>query len=174
MSDKMKRSIEAPGRRGAMPAAVVPRFAIEAQPVKVPPALAKMPAESRVTFERAFGARLIGTMPAGELCDEIRGVISRQADGFFTLHEAAQVLADSRPGLDPMEAVKRFRLAHSKGELPIHRGGSRFPLAVGKTVRDFWDTVEVSELDAWLRASTGYGFPMVKRGSVRRAKEAVK
>jgi type IV secretory pathway TrbL component len=55
--------------------------------------------------------------------------------------------------------VKRFLVAHSKGELRIHKRGSRFPLEVGETVHDFWDLLEVSELDAWLRASVGYGFP---------------
>ena len=33
-------------------------------------------------------------------------------------------------------------------------------LESGETIRDFWDTVEATELDAWLRASTGYGFPI--------------
>lgn len=90
---------------------------------------------------------------------EIETTIARQSEGYFTLNEAAQVLADSRPGLNPMESVGRFRLAHSKHKLPIHAGRSRFPLEVGETIRDFLDLLEVSELDIWLRKSAGYGFP---------------
>lgn len=155
----MRRSIEAPKRRGAAPAAVVPGFAIEAQPVDVPPALAKMPADARVTFERTFGTYLSGTMLAGELCDEIREIISRQAEGFFTLHEAAQVLAEARPDLSPAEHVTHWRKAHRSGALRIHKGRGRYPLEPGEGVNASRDLLEVRALDEWLRASAGYGFP---------------
>jgi hypothetical protein len=138
---------------------VVPGFAIEAQPVDVPPALAKMPADARVTFERTFGTHLRGTMLAGELCDEIREIISRQAEGFFTLHEAAQVLADTRPDLSPAEHVKHWRKAHRSGALRIHKRRGRYPLEPGEGVNASLDLLEVRALDEWLRASAGYGFP---------------
>ena len=139
----------------------VPHFVTSARPLEVPPALLALPDDARVSYEDNIARqRGSGITNAASYRESIRDTMARQAEGHFTLNEAAQVLADSRPGLDPMETVKRFRLAHSKGELPIHQGGSRFPLEVGETVRDFWDTVEVSELDAWLRASVGYGFPV--------------
>ncbi len=139
----------------------MPHFVTSARPLEVPAALLALPDDARVSYEHNIARqRGSGITNAADYRESIRDAMARQAEGHFTLNEAAQVLADSRPGLDPMETVKRFRLAHSKGKLPIHQGGSRFPLEVGETVRDFWDTVEVSELDAWLRASVGYGFPV--------------
>lgn len=144
----------------------MPHFVTSARPLEVPAALLALPDDARVSYEHnSAGERGSGVANAAEYRESIRDTVARQAEGHFTLNEAAQVLADSRPGLDPRETVKRFRLAHSKGELPIHQGESRFPLEVGETVRDFWDTVEVRELDAWLRASVGYGFPAPPIGS---------
>lgn len=144
-----------------------PHFVTSARPLEVPAALLALPDDARVSYEHSIGRqRGSGITNAADYRESIRDTMARQAEGHFTLNEAAQVLADSRPGLDPMETVKRFRLAHSKGGLPIHQGGSRFPLEVGETVRDFRDTVEVSELDAWLRASVGYGFPKVEGASL--------
>ena len=145
---------------GVTPADRVPHFITNARPTYVSAALLALPADARVTYEDSTGGHHgSGVTNAGDYRDTIRETIARQAEGYFTLNEAAQVLADSRPGLAPVETVKRFRLAHSKGELPIHQGGSRFPLEVGETIREFWDTVSSTELDAWLRASAGYGFP---------------
>lgn len=138
----------------------VPHFVTSARPLEVPAALLGLPDDARISYERNIGReRGSGITNAADYRDATRDTIARQAGGHFTLNEAAQVLADRHPGLDPAEAVKRFRMAHSKGELPIHQGGSRFPLEGGETIRDFWDTLEVAELDSWLRASVGYGFP---------------
>lgn len=144
----------------AMQVVDMPHFVTTARPLEVSAALLTLPDDARVSYEHDIaGWRGSGVTNAVDYRKSIRDAMARQAEGHFTLNEAAQVLADSRPGLDPIETVQRIRLAHSKGELPIHQGGSRFPLEVGETVRDFLDTVEVTELDAWLRASVGYGFP---------------
>ena len=152
-------------------APAVPHFITSTRPVTVPPELLALAADARITYEHSIaGQRGSGMTNAGDYREVMRETIARQAEGYFTLNEAAQVLADSRPGLDPMDTVKRFRLAHAKGELPIHHGRSRFPLEVGETIRDFLDLLEEAELDAWLRASAGYGFPGA--GSPDDAKEA--
>ena len=144
--------------RGA-PADGLRRFTIPAWPRTEPPGLNTIPAGEVVYFERKVPPYTSGTMQAGELLRDIGETIARQAEGYFTLNEAAQVLAESRTDLDPLEAIKEFRQAHSDGKLRIHQGGSRFPLYEDEKVRDFWDTVQLNELDAWLRESVGYGFP---------------
>lgn len=145
----------------------IPHFVTSAWPKCVPPELLVLPANARITYEDNIGGvRESGATSAGEYRATILDTIARQAEGYFTLCEAAQVLADSRPGIDATEAVKRFLRAHSDDGLPIHQRGSRFPLEVGETIRDFWDTVEVTELDAWLRASAGYGFPKAEGAAV--------
>lgn len=142
----------------------MPHFVTSARPLEVPAELLALPDDAKVSYEHNIaGWRGSGITNAADYRESIRDTMARQAEGHFTLIEAAQVLADSRPELDPTETVKRFLLAHSKGKLPIHQGISRFPLEVSETVSDFWDTVEVSELDAWLRASVGYGFPQEPR-----------
>jgi len=158
-----REGLKAFAERLAMQVVEMPHFVTSARPLEVPAALLALPDDARVSYEHNIARqRGSGITNAADYRESIWDTMARQAEGHFTLNEAAQVLADSRPGLDPRETVKRFRLAHSKGELPIHQGGSRFSLEMGETVRDFWDTVEVSELDAWLRASVGYGFPRVE------------
>lgn len=139
----------------------LPHFVRNALPKEVPAELAVLPADAQISYEHSIGReRGSGITSAGAYRRMILDTMARQADGHFTLNEAAQVLADIRPGLDPTETVKRLRSAHEKGELAIHQGGSRFPLEVGETIRDFLDTLDVTELDAWLRASVGHGFPV--------------
>jgi hypothetical protein len=158
----MVRKIEALGPGETAPAAKVPEFSIEAQPGGVPPPLSALPADACVMFKRAFGTRLSGTVLAGELREEIREIVSRQAEGFFTLHEAAQVLADSRPGeLSPAEHVEQWRKAHRAGTLRVHKGSGRYPLGRGEGVNASRDLLEAQAFDEWLRASVGYGFPVV-------------
>ena len=139
-------------------------FIISAWPQVVPASLLALPPDARITYELSIGRqRGSGTGSAADYLEMVQKTIARQAEGYFTLNEAAQVLADSRPGLVPMELPIRFRAAHAKGELPIHEHGSRFKLEVGEEIRDFHDLLEVSELDTWLRKSAGYGFPPAAR-----------
>ena len=158
--------VEGLSEEGANPAKAMVHFDVPACPSEVPPVLLELPEDVLVSFRSEL---LIecgeGVTRAGQLRDEIRRTIERQRDGHFTLNEAAQVLADGRPGLDPVEIVRRFRRAHLKGELPIHQGASRFPLEAGESIHDSWDTVEVGELDAWLRATAGFGFPNLRKAA---------
>lgn len=141
-------------------APTVPHFVTVARPQCVPAELLALSPSARITYEEDMaGYRGSGTCSAGDYREVVQKTITRQAEGYFTLIEAAQVLEDSRSGLDAAGTVKRFRLAHLKKELPIHQRGSRFPLEVGETIRDFHDLLEMFELDTWLRKSAGYGFP---------------
>ena len=141
-------------------AAAVPHFITSARPVAVPPALLALAPDDIISFRHNFKPNLECTAYAvGDYRADIECRIARQAEGFFTLNEAAQILAESRPGLKPVDAVKRFCLAHSKGLLPIHQADTRFSLEAGEAVSKWSDLLELSELDTWLRKSTGYGFP---------------
>ena len=140
-----------------------PHFVTRAWPRSIPAELLALPGDTQISLEDSIGGqRGNGICSAGDYRKAIEYRIARQAEGYFTLNEAAQVLVDARPGLDPIATVKRFRLAHLKGELPIHEVGSRFRLEVGETIRDFLDLLDASELDTWLRKSAGYGFPAIE------------
>lgn len=142
-------------------------FTKVARPLAVPDDLQALPNEARITYQERIGRqRGIGACRADEFRAEIQSTIARQSEGYFTINEAAQVLADSRPGLDPAEVVRHLLQAHSRGELAIRHRESHFRLAASETPRDFSDTVEVGELDAWLRTAAGYGFPISERACV--------
>lgn len=138
------------------------RVIVPAWPRAEPPELSSIPAEEVVYFERRLPPKTEGHTRAGELLSDIRDTMARQAEGFFTLSEAAQVLAESRPDVDPLEVIDQMRQAHATGSLRVHYGGrrkGRFAVRQGEAVRAFRDLVASEELDRWLRESTGYGFP---------------
>jgi hypothetical protein len=144
----------------AMRVVAMPHFVTGAWPLKVPPELQALPADARISYEHSFaGQRGSGTCRASEYRAEVEARIARQAERFFTLNEAAQVLAECRPGLFAETCVRDWLEAHAAGTLPIHQGESRFPIQAGTLVRDFFDLVETRELDAWLRAKAMLGFP---------------
>ena len=138
----------------------MPHFVMEVRPSSIPSALLRLPDDVHVTYE-SWSKRWQGrsVARAHQLREQIMETMTRQREGYFTLDEAAQIIADSRPAVDPAQAVKRFLSAHQKGHLTIHQGGTRFRREVNEAVSDFHDVLEVGALDKWLRESTGSGFP---------------
>ncbi len=137
-----------------------PHFITSARPTAVPLELLALSPDDDVSFRCEFPPFYeCSAYKVADYKADIEARMARQAEGFFTLNEAGQILADSRPGMKAVDAVKRMRLAHSKGELPIHQAVTRFPLEAGEAVSDWRDLLEMTELDAWLWASVGYGFP---------------
>lgn len=137
-----------------------PHFITSARPMDIPAELMALPDGARITYEHSIGGwQGRGECFAGAYRAEIEATIKRQAEGFFTLIEAAQILADTLRGFTPADTVQRFREAHETGDLPIHCGDTRLLRRVGEHVRDFHDLLNVAELDTWLHASSGHRFP---------------
>lgn len=146
--------------RLAMQVVDMPHFVTSARPLEVPAALLALPDDARVSFEfNNAGRYTSGVTNAGDVRTWVQAIVKRQADGYFTIEEAAQVLADEGLARNPRDTVARFLRAHQNGELPIHKGDGRLPMPKSETVWTFEDLLEVGELDAWLRQSAGYGFP---------------
>lgn len=144
-----------------------PHFVTSARPLEVPAALLALPDDARVSFEfNNAGRYTSGVTNAGDVRTWVQAIVKRQADGYFTIEEAAQVLADEGLARNPRDTVARFLRAHQNGELPIHKGDGRLPMPKSETVWTFEDLLEVGELDAWLRQSAGYGFPPVEGASL--------
>jgi hypothetical protein len=145
---------------GAAHCEEMPHFVMEVRPSSIPPALLRLPDKAHVTYE-SWSKRWQGrsVTKARQLREQIAATMTRQREGYFTLDEAAQIIAGSNPAVEPAEAVRRFLVAHRDGHLTIHQGQTRFPREVGETVSDFHDLLEVGALDKWLRESTGFGFP---------------
>ena len=155
-----------------------PHFVHSAWLRSVPAELLALPADARISFEDKIG-RQSGPhfMFAGEYREWVQEIIARRAQDHFTLNEAAQMLADDRQGIPAVDWVLEIQQAHRAGVLPIHDCQSRLPMrplnatnrndipkhwtSIQDSERDNRDLLKVAELDAWLRASTGYGFPDV-------------
>jgi hypothetical protein len=136
-------------------------FNIEARPRAVPSELAALPGPTFVGYSCDIGGwRESGTVPASELRARIEATIARQAEGHYTLTEAAQTLADTRGSL-PESHLARLQQGWADGGLPVHQGGSRYLRKPGEAVCTFDDTVTVADLNDWLlkHHKTGYGFP---------------
>jgi hypothetical protein len=138
-----------------------PLFVATAWPREVPPELLTLPADERVHYIENIGCyRGSGTLQAGAVRDTLQATIARQSHGFFTFDEAAQVLADERPGTDPKRFVEKLLTACLDGELVAYDSdGTYLKLKADEQVRHHRHLLKASELDAWLRAGPGYGFP---------------
>ena len=152
----------ATGSKKILPAVNVPRFVCEARPLQVPPELCALPPETFVQWEDSTG---IVQVPASEVRACIEEVIARQAEGFFTVDEAAQVLAQSRAGTSAKQWAMRMRRAQ-RADVPAERlmirDGTRLPMGPGETGRDFCDLVKSEDIDEWLqRTGAGFAFPGV-------------
>jgi hypothetical protein len=95
---------------------------------------------------------------------ELRATIEQQTLGYFTVNQAAQVLADAVPGVDARTMAKDMLHAYEAGEpreFKIRRPADKVPERDTHAVRSFTHMVKPSDVDALL-ASMGvhYRFPM--------------
>ena len=131
------------------------------RPVKVEPALLEIPRRELILYHyKSDGLNESGIGAAGEYIDELNARIKRQAKGFFTLAEAAQVLADSQPGIDVKEMIEQMRNASANGNLRIRNHGDQLPVLNKKDVKDYHSLVKISDIDTWLESlGVDYRFP---------------
>lgn len=136
------------------------------RPLEVEPALLAIPRTELILYHYKFGGlNASGIGAAGDYIDEFNARKKRQAEGFFTLEEAAQVLADENSvGVNVM--ISEIRKAEIKNTgtdklQPLTRDGNRFPIdTTGQKVADYETLVTVSDIVIWLASSkTGYRWP---------------
>jgi hypothetical protein len=142
-----------------------PMFNIPARPCSIPAELAKLPAEAQVRSSFSF-ARGGGTSSgsAGELVQIFQEIIERQSKEFFTVDEAAQVLAASLTGVAANTMLKNICDAHAKGSLIIRDSITQERIGADGTVKNLISHVKVSEINAWLEADgRSYRFPKAAR-----------
>jgi hypothetical protein len=154
----------------------MPHFISSAWPQELPAELMALADDAQVSYEHSIGReRGSGITNAAAYRGMIRETMARQSQGYFTVNEAAQVVAESRPGGRGPEWAHSIQRAHRVGVLAIREPGSLLPMrplkpephsdipkhwtGVQSLERAFSDLLLLSELDAWLRATAGYGFP---------------
>ena len=130
-------------------------------PEQVDDVLRELPDHERILIHDNIGGGTGLTMVASAVYRaEIQATIERQAAGFFTVDEAAQVLADSQPGVDARSMIRQMRTAFKAQTLVIRRAGDYLPVSCEREIRNFYDVVKVSDINEWLDgAGVGYQFP---------------
>lgn len=143
-----------------------PEFTQSPRPLAVDPTLLALKPTDRVIVHSAIGSFSGKSWgPAKDYIEVLEQTIARQKDGFFTVGEAAQVLADSRSDIDVKDMIRRIGTATVNGHR-LARNPNRLPLLAEKNFREDLDLVKVSDIDLWLTdLGTGYCFPQDKRGA---------
>lgn len=144
--------------------AKVPKFTTSARPPSVDPALLALEPAAAVAYVENIGSsKGSGFRRADAYIAEIRARIKRQAEGFFTVGEAAQVLADVNPDIHAAELVLQMRSASVAGKLIIRNYGDRLPVRDQSDIHEAFNLVKVGDMDAWLLAlGADYQFPKVE------------
>lgn len=118
--------------------------------------MAELPRDSPVRYAHGpvAGTSGEGIMRAGDLADLIHETIARQADGWLTIEEAAQVLEDAGRGTatGPGGWKGKLTSAARSGDLPMHKPGTyaRHVHAPDRPVRVFHELAHRDDLDLWL------------------------
>jgi hypothetical protein len=130
------------------------------------------PDESIVVHETIGGYNGQGVAPARDWLERLKEVVKRQEQGYFTVGEAAQMLADANPSVDAKDLIERMASAcvgNVQTRRRLIRGADLMPLVDGKEFREFMDLVHVEEVDEWLSRSMGVPYrlgPLVPALSV--------
>lgn len=136
-----------------------PVFTTPARPHEIPELLRVLPTDAAILVRSELcGWDGLTTARVSEYVQQLEAIMQRQAEGFFTVNEAAQVLADSRPGIDVMHMNRRIAAATVNGERMARDPGDHMPIR--GDVNDWDHVVKVADIDAWLtECGAGYLFP---------------
>jgi hypothetical protein len=139
----------------------LPTFNMPARPTDVPQWLRDLPPDSGVQYINNVGGRnMHGPVEAKAVIEIVENVVARQATNFFTLNEAAQVLADSRPNLKALSMKDLMLKAWKDGKLPIREPGHNGPVSNARSISPSTDLVSVNDINAWLTSDgMEYQFP---------------
>lgn len=142
--------------------APMPEFREEARPRRVDPELLALLPERQVLFHSLPGHERNGRMtgPASRVVVQVEEQITRQAKGFFTLEEAAHILANANAGCDVGDLIRRMMAAKVKGRRLPREPGSKLPVLEGADSFTFLWVATPEDIDAWLaEEGAPYRFP---------------
>jgi len=132
-----------------------PVFHRKARCEAIPLELLTLPADACIRYVYNIGGiRGEGRTRAGEYLQELASIIKRQAEGFFTIDEAAQILAESSGGDVKTRKAKLWR-AIKEGRLDVLDTDDRERVLDLNHVRDFIHLLRASDIVA-----AGFIFPI--------------
>jgi len=140
----------------------LPVFKLTARPLCVPPELLTLAPTTEIRLNYFYGANANGK--AGDYIEQLQGIIDRQAKGFFTINEAAQIMADAGHGVDVREFIEKMLNAFNDKEssFSIRNPGSKLSLDKGNfnEIREYLHLVKSSDIDNLLsKDEVDYRFP---------------
>lgn len=94
-----------------------------------------------------------GVGKAGDYLEELRATIERQAEGYFTIHEAAQILSEAT-GSPAKKQIQKLRQAIEKETFAAYDQDDRMPVAGPDAVTNYASVLRVSDMVA-----AGFAFP---------------
>ena len=136
------------------------RFVKPARPKAIPPDLAELDDDTTISVRSSYGGvEWEDRCRAVEYRHTLASMIQRQAGGRFTLAEAAQVLADTRPELAVDQLLLRMQRAHTDGKLMVNAEDG-LPRMQADRCSIFSDTLLSADVDRWLESmGASYAFP---------------
>jgi hypothetical protein len=139
--------------------AVMPEVTQQAHVVAVDPQLKNFPRHAPVYYTHKNGAVSgAGIAKVGDFIDSENERITRQSEGYFTLDEAADILAPVS-GEDSANLVRDMQTAHREEKLIVRNPVHKRPIPL--TEKSSWsDLVMPADVDAWLEnQGVDYRFP---------------
>ena len=141
----------------ATPAPVVtnqtplPVFTVQARPLCVPTELETMSATAQIRIiDRIGGGSCEAITTVSDYREILNARIERQSKGYFTVDEAAQVLADTVPGVVAKEMIGQMLAANQMDKLPIRNPGDKLQPLDKTEVRTFIHLVSIEDVNTWL------------------------
>ncbi len=150
---------------------VLPTFNVSPCPSETPPALLLLSADARVRLVWTWHRSSERVGPAAAAVEVFTEAMSRQAEGWLRINEAAQVLMEAGRGSAANWRAK-FLAAAQSGGLPTYEpdtydrviyealSSSQHP----RRARDFYELVHVDDLNVWLSTNEPrlpYRFPAI-------------
>jgi hypothetical protein len=139
----------------------LPTFNMPARPVDVPQWLRDLPPDSGVQYINNVGGQSRhGPVEVKGVIEIVEEVIKRQATEFFSLNEAAQVLADSRPNLKVLDMKDLMLRAYKDEKLPIRDPKHNGAVSGTRLISASFDLLSLQDINSWLTSEgMGYQFP---------------
>jgi len=147
-----------------------PRFTIPARPLRVDAAILRLEPDTAIEVCTSLaGTHGVAVGSAKDAIEFIQGTIKRQAEGHYTMQEAAEIIPAAR-GFDAQDFLDtRMHPAFASGALVLvdPKDGGRVKR---RPCRDFHDWVTPANMDKWL-ASDGFAYrwPVEKQPDEKRA-----
>ncbi|MDT7514555.1 hypothetical protein [Rhodoferax mekongensis] len=150
----------------------LPVFHIQARPLFVPPELESMSAAAQIRIiDTVAGRSGESIATAGEYRETVNATLKRQHAGYFTIDEAAQVLADSVSGVSAKEMIRQMIAGNQAGKLLVRNHGDKMPLLDKTQLRPYIHLVSIKDVNRWL-VSEGVSYTISESTDDSRATSA--